>query len=371
MKFYIIISLLIIISISSLSLKNNNKSRLSSIPLWKQYFTSEQSSIRCVKKDILKLEKEKTYFNDNFPKPKQNPYTEGLGLSSYFFDYIDSILQKDIVKEFKSVFEMALVIGEQENVVDVYDLKLLSASNIEKKLNLDKSSEIKTILQNYDELVYKKSINLKQLAKIMIDWNWNVVKPNLKVPLEKYVLDKFDFNGDGRLNIHEFTIANIIMNINNFNCLNCYENTKKKLLYPMFTYLDCTGNGRINAETIWSSFKYLKKSNSEEANIYNCLVSEKPLHTVSINDFVLRSAVKYIGVLDIKEFTTGILVGYANRQLNGHEADEKNLLNQKSLRWDGPDFKVDKFCFKMNSEKFNNISLDHKVLNNEYESMIK
>ena len=139
----------------------------------------------------------------------------------------------------------------------------------------------------------------------------------------------------------------------------------------MLTYIDCSGNGRINAETIWSSFKYLKKSNSEETNIYNCLVSDKPLHTVSINDFVLRSSVKNIGVLDIKEFATGILVGYANRQLNGHEADEKNLLNQKSLRWDEPEFKVDKFCFKMNSEKFSNISLDHKVLNNEYESMIK
>lgn len=372
MKFNIcIILILSIFSSFSFKLKNNDKSRLATRnDLWKQYFSREPSNIRCIKKERLKGNVTKTFYNDKFPKPKACPYTEGLGLSSYFFDYIDETLQKEITKEFKLVFDMALAIGEKENVIDVYDLKFLSASNLEKRINLGNPNEVKTILQNYNDIVYKKSINIRQLATIMINWNWNVVKPDLQVTIEKYVMDKFDYNGDGRLSIHEFTMANIIMNINNFNCKQCYENIKKKLLYPMFTFLDCTGNGRINAETIWNSFKYLKKENSESTNIYTCFVSDKPLHTVSINDFVLRSSVKYIGVLDIKEFSTGILVGYANRQLNDFDVDEKNLYNQKRLRWTEPDFKVDKFCSNMNSGKFNNMQMDNTVLNSEYNRMI-
>ena len=63
------------------------------------------------------------------------------------------------------------------------------------------SKTMATLNKNFDPAIFDNSISAAQLWNIISQWGWQtIVAAN---PIKKLV-DRFDFNGDGRLNQYEF-----------------------------------------------------------------------------------------------------------------------------------------------------------------------
>lgn len=257
----------------------------------------------------------KTSPNENFysstsspisytPYKSNDPYTKeqyGYGQSSYFFDYIDSVLQKPITITFTDIYNNALNI---------------KATDMESP---------RAFQDPYEEKIYRNSITKAQLSSLLKKWNWGTSKS----PSD--IIKTYDYNNDGRLNPREFIIAMITINEDAMlsrSCSNCMETIVNQYLSPLYNQCDPCGKDKITSEDIWSNFKYLNR-NCSKYDIYKCSIED--YRTSSVNDFILKSGNK--GTMTKKEFIRGILLGYWNRHTDYMNVVTGNRLTGKEKRW--------------------------------------
>jgi hypothetical protein len=131
-------------------------------------------------------------------------------------------------------------------------------------------------------------------------------------------------------------IVNNIKKRNEINtCKNCMEDIIKKVIDPVYLYIDCNGDNFVNAEDIWTSLKGLERKEGDGLyNIYQCVIDGTEVRTVSINDFILKSQKSLPGKLSRDEWRVGILVGYLGRQIK----DDKIFVDLAANAQKGPSY---------------------------------
>jgi hypothetical protein len=302
-------------------------------PNWEIITVSEQD-LKFGTKDA-EIEDKKTTKNGKiiyFPKSKINQYDllkQGDDHSAYFFDFLDPIFQFEISYEFKSAFEMAKNFPYDAED-DPYSFEnLINYSSTYNHIDL-----LPKITQHGKE-IWDNSITVPQIKMVIEYWGWTVNSHSRDEA--KYFVDKYDFNGDGRLNPREFTLGMIVENLNyvggKFGCKNCLENVVSNKIDIMFKYLNNNKSSFVTAEQIWNGFKHLKRgSNSNFFSLYSCQ-KYKNVRTIAVNDFVLKAHDSFNGKLTNRDFRLGILLGYWNRQTDEKRIYFENELNGKSNRW--------------------------------------
>ena len=272
---------------------------------------------------------------DSVPFPKENPFEQlniGLGLSSYFFDFIDPLLQKKISTEFRTIWNLAMNISlpSDKEYQEPYRLDVFFGENSNKR-NF-----------TFNQSIWENSLTAKHIYSIFKTWNWSVKKHPFYYDPIKYIVNKYDFNGDGRINEREFILMMIYQNKYSIDyptekrCIHCMESISKELIEKIYSHItDLILNPKgVTAENIWNGLKNLNRG-TELYNIYQC-----DIRTNSVNDFVIKSS-KNKGVLSKEEFRTGILLGYWTRQVKEDKIVIDDSLNGKSMRWVGS---KDKIC---------------------------
>lgn len=174
----------------------------------------------------------------------------------------------------------------------------------------------------------KDTIDKKGLNATMIASQWELHK---KIPskdpydYDEWLMLAYDIDGhkddvDPRLNLREWVYMNIYENIKSSNtsqCAACFENTKK-MIALWFDYLDCNGDGLINAENIYVGMKHMK--------------FQFKVKTTMVNDFVLKSMEWKCAALDLLDFTYGLLTGMMERVVFEHDMSEIELNYMKIVR---------------------------------------
>ena len=256
----------------------------------------------------------------SLPRQKTNYHEKkkiGWDASAYLFDYLDDILQKDMVSEFDRIFKEAQKVQPQAGFKDPYSLDKmlnLNGANIPPKEELFK--KIASVSPSFNPTVWESSISIGQMETIIKEWSWysNPSKPNPA----KYIVDKYDYDGDGRLNSREFTIAMIRNNKRVVDgakkCKNCLENIIANKIDPMYIFLDCGAKDQITSEQIWSGLGTLKRS-TLNYDIYACTLDGGKYRTSAINDFVLKSQKIVEGKLTKEEFLSQSLKECSSRPI--------------------------------------------------------
>jgi hypothetical protein len=274
------------------------------------------------------------------PRSKYNQYENlkfGIDDSAYLYDFLDPLIQFEISWEFFSIYNKTLnlpYIPEE----DPYSYEKLEINELYDTLHKIKTNG-KEKWENY--------VTVPQI-KIAIDkWRWIINTKRLNKA--KYFVDKYDFNGDGRLNLREFLLGMIIENRNNldgyYSCKNCMEDVINNKIDIIFKYISYNRFEYITAEDIWEAFRHLKRgSNSNFYSLYTCQYY-KNIRTFSVNDFILKSQKSHMGQINLKEFRLGILLGYWNRQIANSKIFFSDEMNQKFERWtdDGLDIKCEEY----------------------------
>lgn len=292
-----------------------------------------------------------------FPRKKPNLYKKlqiGFDESSYLFDFLDDLLQEKLSLNFKLAFEEVYSLEltpQEESYEDVYSLENLYKT-IRETLKLTTRSTstesyvhyIQKVNPRFDLSIYENSINLKQFNAAINRYNW-ATDSSINDPAKHY-LDEFDFNGDGRLNPTEFIISELVMNkelLGLDTCKQCFRYFIRTAIDPVFLYLDCNNDGKVNAEEFIRALKNLKRSDPMQYNIYNCKIDGELYHSGSFNDFILKTGEAHKGYVNKEEFRWGILLGYWLRQSSETKIYSDNTVNLKAVRW-GPDRKRDLKC---------------------------
>jgi len=214
---------------------------------------------------------------------------------------------------------------------------------------LDKLKSItKSNNKVFNENSYKNSITAANIFKACKDFQWNFNENENN--WAKKIVDRYDFDGDGRLNPREFIVMTIINNLSilGTTCKNCYNDIITKQIDPIFTFLDCDQDNKISAEDIWGSFGSLKRKTPGKTNIYNCLVKGKKYRTNAVNDFLIKNMKSFDGFLTKEEFRAAILLGYWDRQTDVEKIYPDDTKTFKPLRW-GPNGDTDLVCDRINS----------------------
>lgn len=328
----------------------------------------------------------------NIPRKKPNYYAKkmiGWGPSAYLFDYLDYWLETKVVGEFKSIWDDVKKLTIDKTYQDPYTLSSMTGMTGEDSAML---ARIKSLMTNakgettFNEEVWKESLTAGQIDAVIREWNWFA---NKSVPdPAKYIVDKFDFNGDGRLSPKEFIIAMIRTNkvvAAQGLCTHCMEEIIQDYIDPIFMYLDCQNEEKINAESIYSTITKLKrklpipdekldksappadekpedkakrieeekkkqaeqkKKMEEEKNIYDftkCNYNGGGYRTAVCNDFVIKAQKTMDGYINKSEFRLAILQGYWARHVDDLSIHTDCTINMKIKRW-ATDGKVDIIC---------------------------
>lgn len=287
----------------------------------------------------------------NIPKKKKNYYEKkkiGEEASAYLFDYLDPVMQNIILEEFDKIYKAAQKIKNDPSYTDPYQLS--SILNLPPETpTAELLSKMKALVPTFDAAIWQNSISVAQIHSIITEWGWNY-DPSKPDPA-KFLVDKYDYNGDGRLNPKEFIIAMIRYNKKIIGtpetCKNCMENIVETKIDPIFMYLDCTGGNLVNAEQIWNTLKKLKRP-VVGYDYYKCTLEGGKYRTSAINDFVLKSHKTVEGRLDKEEFRLGILQGYWDRHVTENGIDKTDERNLKKFRW-ANDGAVDVVCERIKS----------------------
>lgn len=296
------------------------------------------------------------------PKRKQNNYmaeTEKFDQVVYFFDYLDDVFQKDVSKELAALLEEASKIPEEDpkRFDDPYSAEKLLyyfSNGVEGRdpmrasgppVNID-PMRIVQYKRDFDVDLWKKSFGAAKISNIIKAFGWGTIPP--QPYFFKMLIDKFDFDGNGRLDPKEFIFYAIWENYKNyFQCRkHCFKGVIESKINPLFTFFDCDNDGYISSENLWEGCKYLKRKDPEQYNFYRCEVPKvfnKHYRTHAPNDFVLKNYDIADGFLSREEFRKGILLGYWERQVNAINVVDDDSINRKDDRWDGTG-KIDKDC---------------------------
>jgi len=296
------------------------------------------------------------------PHKKENNYmreTQKFDQIVYFFDYLDDVFQKDISKEFEELLEEAQKIPEEDpkKFDDPYTAEKLLfywSHGVEGRDPVKGNGkpvvvDPKRLVQykrDFDPELWSKSFSAAKISNIIKAFGWGSIPP--QPYFFKMLIDKFDFDGNGRLDPREFIFYAIWENYKNyFQCRkHCFKGIIESKINPLFTFFDCDNDGYINSENLWEGCKYLKRKDQETYNYYRCEVPRvfnKYYRTHAPNDFVLKNFDIADGFLNRDEFRKGILLGYWERQVNGMTVVNDNSINRKEDRWDDTG-KVDKDC---------------------------
>lgn len=301
------------------------------------------------------------------PRAKQNNYmkeTEKFDHVVYLFDYIDDVFQADMAKELSELLEAAKKVGEEDPKTfdDPYTAEklLFYFSGGVEGVDAWKGSkapvtpvnpeQIKKYKLDFNAEVWKLSFSASKISNIIKSFGWGTI-PAFQFYFKR-LIDKYDFTGTGRLDAREFLFFAIWENYKTYaQCKQfCFKKIIEEKIDPLFTFLDCDGDGYINSENIWNGLKYLKRSeaNKEKFDYYKCIVPKafnKYYRTHAPNDFVLKNYNVADGYLNREEFRKGILLGYWERQVNGLSVSSDDSINRKADRWDvDVTGKVDKDC---------------------------
>jgi len=331
----------------------------------------------CPEKIDLRLEKE---FNEEIPNedyiptgpPKMKPniykimsYPETRHIN-YFFDYFDEFFIKKkektflqlIAEEFKKEYEAAISIGKNYvNKLDPYTpIKLLffysngiqgenpfpkhkwNSSDKQQRIEYNENwifDNIKKYNKNFKPEIYKLGISPSVVLQLLYKWK---CKFNKDIMYAKMLVDTYDLDGDGALNLSEFILFTIKFTMKRKSeCSDfCFKDIIENILEPLFLYFDCNKDGLIKSESMWKSLKYLVRKDQEKYDIYQCqlkYVYNKDVHTKALNDFILKNGNKKIGILNKMEFTQGILMGYWERQVAENQIFTDSTLANKDTRW--------------------------------------
>jgi len=274
------------------------------------------------------------------------PISFGFGKSAYFYDYLDDTLMNDLVKEMTDNWTSAMAITDiDEKYADPYALATMllgqerTIKNINPEENKKLLGDLRIIYPKFNEDVWMKSLDALKINTLLKDWKWDV-RPGTINPAKKLIND-YDFNGDGRLNLREFTLASILQNQKIFGdsqCKHCFSDTIKKYIDPIFHYCDCDGDGVVTSEELWKGLKLVKKSSNY--NFYKCIIKNSFFRTSAVNDFMLKASVLKKGQLTADEFRRAILLGYWMRHTTiDSVVQDSSLSKRDTLRWpDGKDF---------------------------------
>jgi hypothetical protein len=296
-----------------------------------------------------------TAFEDSYPRRSKN-FFDKIGFNegpiTYLIDYMEQALEKDtknIQKEFKIIFDEAKQSIAPEGVKDPYYLAKIATQKGNAKEDLkpeDYYRMIQAKVPDFNIAIYEASVTIPQLVGFFKTNKWTLHQDNLVLEA-KTLVDKYDFNGDGRLNFREFILAMIFKTedlVRAKICSKCLENIVEEAIDPIFTFIDCEKKDMVTAEEIWKTLAFLIRKNDNLYNIYTCKIVSEVYRTSSINDFVLKAHKSHVGYLTRKEFREGLFLAYWDRYTT-----EKGLLNDeveaklKIERW-GNGGKDDNVC---------------------------
>jgi len=289
----------------------------------------------------------------NVPLKRDNYYEKlniGFGGSAYLFDYLDEILREPVVNNFRDVvknigkFPKEIKGCKEDSCEDPYTLnKMLSIPLENSPSQDDLIQKLTRVYPSFNKDYWEKSFNAVQLRQAFTENKW-YIPPGVSDPAKR-LIDKFDFNGDGRLSDYEVIVAIIDANKSIYGqnkCKNCFEEVYSNFLDPIFSFSNLDNDDKISAEEMWRSFEYLKRK-TNKYNIYLCRVDGQGVRTNSINDFIIKNQKVYKGSLNKKEFALGILIGYWGRQVDRSAIFMKSEKSKREDRWSDPDA-VDNNC---------------------------
>ena len=294
-----------------------------------------------------------------FPKPGYDERKYGKGEAAYYFDYLDHCFQKPISNIFSKIYMEAKKIRDDPEK-DPYSLinQLKNyrnqgiANNIDPMIFMQKTQdrllerELTSANSNFNPIIFNLGISYWQLNVILKEWNW--INNNLihYPDPAKHLLDKYDWDGNGRLDPREFIFLSIKENFDNLGTKNPLKNFYNQFIFafldPIFSYADCDGDGLINSENLWFTSENLICRDSIRYDIYKCDAknsdSNSDYRTASINDFILKNKGASDAYLSRNEFYKGILLGFWDRQVTNTGIFDSNEINEKDMRWGGANF---------------------------------
>jgi len=325
--------------------------------------TQENPNLRArVIKPIFATEEERGVFG-RLPSNKPNTIYNFFGLenSAYLFDYLDYLLQKKMAKAFQKWWEEVRTLPPKAGVDDPYNpynQALLMYYNIGSKPGVKmfppkKTDSEKDLIELISKLKkdfpldeFKTAITIPQIGTVYekYKWNYNANDANYF----KRIMDKYDFDGDGRLSAREFILLTIWENrkdITKGAIKFPFYKLVRKYIQPIFHWCDCTNSGYIGALQIWTGFKDLKREGQIAItyNMYDCKFPGGDHRTSAANDFVLKNTEEFDGYVSMDEFAKGILLGFWDRQVVNDKIFEGDEKNMKNIRWED-DKVTDKEC---------------------------
>ena len=338
-----------------LSLTVKHQANFLSIPNKEPLFTDNTEYKQCpVLEEKLEDEDEKTVIVPSIPVSKPNKFDEikmGQGHSTYFFDFLDPLLQDKIVKEFSRIWEEAknIELPNEKDYKDPYPLNAFL--RVETNMTQDAILNIITERNHkFNKTLWNNSIDGRHIYSIVKKWKWGIRKIAYD-DTAKYLVNKYDYNGDGRIDVKEFLIMMINQNRRSLDlpkekrCINCLETITDEFINPIYDYLNnrnCTSKG-LSSEQIWDGIKNLNRG-TNLYDMYSCVLKEGHLRTNSVNDFVIKSMKKTSPYLTKEEFRSGIFIGYWTRQVTEDSIVLNDDINLKKYRWDG---NLDRQCEKI------------------------
>lgn len=299
-------------------------------------------SSKPVKKPVVPEERESF-----LPKKKQNVFYNKPGFedSAYLWDYLDNVLQKQVVKAFKDVWNKAKTSPPNPKIKNPYSMKdqLLYYYNNGGRYQIpfdplketDAAKLGRTLHgfnNNIDPMVVAGGLTIPQMEGVFKMFNISY-NPGL-IGWEKKKLDFYDYNGDGVLSTEEFLFMLIWENKSKLNHPNMFKQICDTILDPMFDYFDCDSDGTVTAEGIWLGLKELVRP-TNECDIYACKSPKTKNHTRTSapNDVVLKNAEEDEGYLTREEWRKAVFLAYWDRQVNNNMIFDANEDNQKEFRW--------------------------------------
>ena len=295
------------------------------------------------------------YLGLPFPKPTWNDKKFGFGEAGYYFDYLDSCFQAAVTKIFNEIYNSAKKIKDDPEK-DPYSLmnQLKIHNNLGKSDKIDQSIFIQktdpkiqlfslsAAEPSFNPHIFNLGVNYVQLQVILNEWGWlNAQLADYADPA-KHILDKFDWDGNGRLDPREFIFFSIRQNIDilgvpNPKIQHFYNQFISSFLEPIFQYADCDGDGLLNSENLWLASENLVCRHPLKYNIYKCDAKSSDgnsdYRTASTNDFILKNKRSVDAYLTKQEFYRGILLGYWDRQTTNTGILNKDQINMKNERW--------------------------------------
>lgn len=318
---------------------------------WKNLFTVNREVVECASPKIEVREDPESDNEDEdkstavlmiAPTKARDEYSIkelGFGYSAYFFDFLDQTLQKQVLEAFTAMWKDALaIVPTDEQYLDPYALATMLEGKPRKMadINADESTrllqKLKSIFPKFDEITWVKSLDAFKINAIITQWKWDY-PPGTPDPT-KYLINKFDFNGDGRLSVQEFLVASIYTNrrvLGGKQCQHCYENLVHDLIEPIFHFTDCDSDQRVTAEELFKGLKLIKADHHN--SYYKCILEKSNYRTSAVNDFILKSGYNRKGTVTREEFTLGILLGYWTRHVNKEGIIVTDVYSRKKERW--------------------------------------